>query len=207
MPRKAGCQDATGIVLLGQEQSKSRLSGGTHQMNAEQMVNKLREARAAFGPTCLKFVGAMTIEVLREALLEEGIPTSPRDVFIRGIPVEIDLVVPRPQQQPTMGLLYEPNQVAAVLEVKNHGLFGESALSKIKKDFTCCKDKNKGIFCAYVTFEEQCGYRWAATAEKLGFPCFTLAWRKSAGKPLEPTEDWATLVEVLHGGLKAAGDR
>jgi hypothetical protein len=69
-------------------------------MDGEHIMVMARETKAAFGAKCSEFAGAVAVQILRDALAEQGIPTSPRDVFVRGIPLEIDLVVPRPGRQP-----------------------------------------------------------------------------------------------------------
>jgi len=167
----------------------------------KEIVLRARELKKNFGVKCSKFSGAMTIELLRTALKEEGIPTSARDVFVQGIPLEIDLIIPRGQQEPLLDLLYEPHQVSSVLEVKSMGSFGEKTLSKIRKDFT--RFFKAGISCAYVTFEERQSYKWAASSERLGnFPCFTLAWHKASEGPIEPTGDWDRLVTFLRERIR-----
>ena len=170
-------------------------------MNGEYIVTTTRKAKAAFGGKCSKFAGAVTVEILKAALAKESIPTSSRDVFVRGIPVEVDLLVPRQGEKPALGLLYEPRQVAAALEIKNSGSFGRGTLEKIRRDFGLFREA--GVCCAYVTLEERRSYRWAASAERLGYPCFTLAWHKVTGGPIETTEDWAALVEFLRRCLVA----
>ena len=165
-------------------------------MRGEEIVDKARKAKKDFGANCpKKFAGAVAIEILRAALNDEGIVTSPRDVFVRGVPVEVDLIVPYKDEKPFLGLLYEPKQVAVALEVKKSGSFGEGALDKIRFDFARLREA--GIRCAYVTFEERQSYRWKATTENLGFPCFTLAWHKKTDGPLEPTQEWERLVGFL----------
>ncbi len=173
-------------------------------MNGEQVVRQARERKAAFGVKCRKFSGAVSVEILKAALTDEGIRTSPRDVFVRGIPIEIDLVIPGEGQQPVLGLLYEPQQVAAALEVKNSGSFGESTLGKVRHDFS--RFREAGIPCAYVTLEERRGFRLAASSDTVGFPCFTLAWHRKAGGPIEPKEDWSELIRFLreHTGAQYA---
>jgi hypothetical protein len=161
----------------------------------DQIVTQAREMKAGFGVKCSKFSGAVSVELLRSALSEEGIPTSSRDVFVRGIPVEVDLVIPRAAQVPALGVLYEPQQVVAALEVKNSGLFGGGSLDKLRHVFGCFRAI--GIQCAYVTLEERRNHPWAASSERLGFPCFTLAWHKTTGGPFELTDEWLELVKFL----------
>lgn len=169
-------------------------------MRGKELVDKARKAKRDFGATCpKKFAGAAAIEILRSALNEEGIVTSPRDVFVRGLPMEVDLIVPFKDEDPVLGLLYEPKQVAVALEVKKSGTFGKSALDKIRLDFS--QLSKAGIRCAYVTFEERQSYRWKATSDNLGFPCFTLAWHKNINSPLQPTQEWEHLVRFLREGL------
>lgn len=165
-------------------------------MRGEEIVEKARKAKKDFGAHCpKKFAGAVVVEILRAALNDEGILTSPRDVFVRGVPVEIDLIVPYKGEQPCLGLLYEPNHVAVALEVKKSGLFGEHALTTIRSNVAWLREA--GIRCAYVTFEERQSYRWKATTENLGVPCFTLAWHEKTDGPLQPTQDWEHLVAFL----------
>jgi hypothetical protein len=127
-------------------------------MKGDQVVTRVRNLKAAFGVKCSKFTGAVSVEILKPALAEEGIRTSPRNVFVRGIPVEVDLVIPREGQKPAVRLLYEPQQIAAALEVKNSDSFGESTLKKVRHDFGRLREAN--IRCAYVTLEERRSYRW-----------------------------------------------
>jgi hypothetical protein len=164
-------------------------------MDGERIVAQARELKTAFGAKCRKFVGAATVEILRKALVDEGIPVSARDVFVRAIPVEADLAIPKDGQEPYLGLLYEATQLAAVLEVKNSGCVGERSIEKVRRDLGRFRDAD--ISCAYVTFEERAGYTWAASSDSLGFPCFTLAWYRRAGGPIEPTNDWAALIAFL----------
>jgi hypothetical protein len=58
-------------------------------MTGEEVVTQAWDACDAFGK-CGKFAGAATVEVVKQALADEGLPTSVRDVFIKGLPVEWD---------------------------------------------------------------------------------------------------------------------
>lgn len=173
------------------------------RMNGQRLIAEARRAKKALKASA-KFSGAVTVEILRDALGREGIPTSPRDVFIRDIPLEIDLVVPRKGQEPVWAVLYKPEQVAVALEVKNSGCFGQRALKKIKQDFIRCR--KRGICCAYVTFEEKRSYCWKATAKRLRAPCFTLAWHKVTGGAFEPTADWGALLKFIRQSTARSAD-
>jgi hypothetical protein len=164
-------------------------------MTGEEIVRQSRNASKGFELKSRKFSGAMTAELMKKVLADEEIPTSARDVFIRGIPMEIDLIVPHRGEQPSLGLLYEPRQVAAALEIKKMGSFGDKTLQTIRKNFKQLRELK--VACAYVTLEERKSYRYAASAENLGFPCFTLAWHKAMDGPLEDTQDWERLLTFL----------
>jgi hypothetical protein len=165
-------------------------------MTGEEIVRQARSASKALKLTSRKFSGAMTAELMKRALADDGIPTSPRDVFIRGTPLEIDLIVPYHGEEPTLGLLYEPRQVAAALEIKKMGSFGEQTLQTIRNNFNRLREL--GVACAYVTLEEHKSFRHKATEENLGgFPCFTLAWHTVMDGPVEDTQDWDRLLTFL----------
>jgi|HubBroStandDraft_4_1064222.scaffolds.fasta_scaffold26582_6 hypothetical protein len=163
-------------------------------MTGEEIVRQVRDASEGFQVTCRKFAGAVTAELMKTFLADEGISTSARDVYIRGVPLEIDLIVPRRGRKPTFGLVYEPRQVAAALEIKKNGSFGEPTLSTIKSNFNRLRALN--VKCAYVAIEERETYCWRATRKNIGgFPCFTLCWHK--GETLIETQDWARLLAFL----------
>ena len=67
---------------------------------------------------CHKFVGALTIELLRKELVKLGFNVSNRDVFIEGISYELDLLVVKSGKQPKENIAYCPDDVLAVLEIK-----------------------------------------------------------------------------------------
>jgi len=169
-------------------------------IRGQEIVQSARRAKEDFGPGYpKKFGGAVSIEILRAALREEGIKTSRRDVFIRGVPLEIDLIVPKENAAPApFELLYEPEHVGVALEVKKLGAFAERGRDKIRDDFARLREA--GVNCAYVTFEDRENYRWRPTRETVGFPCFALAWHKTTNGPLDPTRDdegWEALVSFL----------
>ena len=165
-------------------------------MTGEEVVRQARNASKGFQLISRKFSGAMTAELIKRVLADEGIPTSARDVFIRGIPLEIDLIVPHSGPVPSLGLLYEPQQVAVALEIKKMGAFGEQMLNTIRRNFNMLRELK--VKCAYVTLEERKTYRHKATEENIGgFPCFTLAWHTVMNGLLEDTKDWDRLLTFL----------
>lgn len=80
-------------------------------MTGEAIVMEAWTASEDFGKRN-KLAGAVTLEIIKSVLAVEGIPTSARDVFVKGVPVEIDLIVPRRGANPSLGgILYEASQV------------------------------------------------------------------------------------------------
>jgi len=72
------------------------------------------------------------VEVIRQALLDDGIPVSSRDVFIRGIPIEFDLIVPRHDASPpadrilyeaTLSLQLQLNTICAAWHITTSGCY------------------------------------------------------------------------------------
>lgn len=55
-----------------------------------------------------KLTGAVTIELLRRYLEAKGLTVSGRDVFVRGYPAEVDLVVTRQRVIPDSGRMGDP---------------------------------------------------------------------------------------------------
>jgi hypothetical protein len=169
-------------------------------MTGEEMVTKAWDACEAFGK-CGKFAGAATVEIVKQALADEGLPTSVRDVFIKGLPVEWDIVIPRPLAQPSLnGLIYEPADIACALEIKLSGLHGKEDAPRMAHNFE--RAKALGVSCAYVTLGERKSYRHRATEENLNFPIFTITWHTS--NTMTDTGDWEKLLAFLRGSLPAA---
>lgn len=167
-------------------------------MNEGEILETVSNAKRDFGK-CAKFAGAVTVEIIKQALEEAGILTSPRDVFIKGLPVEIDLLVPKKRAEPEYGLLYEPQDVLVVLEIKNYGSFGEKTINGIKENFQRIQQLNKVIYCAYLTLAERKGYKWAISEQNIGFGAYTLFWHSRSGKnfTIEPTGDWKKLLNKI----------
>jgi hypothetical protein len=115
-----------------------------------ELLAHVQEARHAFDTKCMKLAGSITVEVIRLALSGFGITVSARDVFIRGVAVEVDLLVPGPMATPRHGLIYEPSDVVAAFEVKNSGAF-PGAVASIRRSFELIRSADPHIYCAYIT--------------------------------------------------------
>ena len=94
---------------------------------------------------CTKFVGALTVEILRKELAKLGFSVSNRDVFIEGIPNELDLLITKNGRQPEEKIAYRSNDVLAVLEIKFRGSYGKDMINRIRKVFDSIKKMNKKI--------------------------------------------------------------
>jgi hypothetical protein len=164
-------------------------------MTSEDVANRVWDATEDFGTKCGKFGGAATVEVVRKSLAAEGIKTSVRNVFIDGVPVEIDLVIPRPGARSTLnGLLFKQQEAAVVLEIKKSGSYGRNSLRSVRDNFKLFG--SKGIRCAYLTIEERQTYRYRATPKNLGVSSvYTLYWNLRSDAHF--TTDWESLVRFL----------
>lgn len=168
-------------------------------MDEHYILNEVNLAKDTFGIKCTKYLGAITVEVIKEAIRANGINSSPRDVFIRGIPIEIDLLIPQPGIAPYHYLLYEPDNVMVAFEVKNRGSFSEEMINRIRQNFIKINDLNPETNCFYVTLVEREVYKWAISEENLGFPSYTL-FRYSGSKKnrkYRSTGDWDRLISDL----------
>ena len=162
-----------------------------------EIIEKIENAKKQFGAKCNKYVGAVAIEYIRLGLKQNDIPVSQRNVFIEGVPIEIDLLIPGKNVIPKNGILFEPDDVLAVLEIKNSGAFGENTIKKVKRDFEIITNKNPKIRCYYVTLMERRGYKWTVTEENLGNHVYTLFWYFGLKERIESTGDWEKLINDI----------
>jgi len=168
-------------------------------MDGITLLDQINRAKEDLGIKCSKYAGAITVQFVRRAFREHGISASPRDVFIKGVPIEIDLLIPRAGTSPENGILYRPEDVLIALEIKNSGAFGEGAIRRIRKNFMTIQQHNKQIRCFYVTLAERKGYKWAVTEDNLGFPAYTLFWHSGSSKNrrYEPSGDLQRLINDI----------
>jgi len=165
------------------------------------LLNKIMKFREEMRAT--KFIGALTTELLRKELIREGFNVSNRDVFIRGIPYELDLVILKKRARAQENLLYDSNQVLAVLEIKFRGIYSRDGVENIKRVFSSIKKVNKKIKCIYLTVSENTNYKYYPDEQKLGDFSFLLLERKTnleraiEKRKLRITGDWNKLLKVF----------
>ena len=152
---------------------------------------------------CTKFAGAITIELLRKEFAELDLNVSNRDVFIEGVTNELDLLIAKKGAFAEADLVYDPDDVLAVLEVKFRGSYGKKNIDHIKAVFDSVTAANSRIKCFYLTISENRLYSHRATRTNLGYDCFELLTRdtnlESALKKelIKETGEWQKLLEML----------
>jgi hypothetical protein len=168
-------------------------------MKDTKILEGIEAAKGQFGCKCGKYSGALTVELAKSRLQLEGIRVSLRDVFIRGVPIEIDLIIPKKRAWKGEQLSYEPCDVLAVVEIKNAGSFGDSTIQRVRRNFTRIKAMNPEIWCCYLTLSERRGFRWAVTNENCGGEAYTMFWHSESGKKRlqESTGDWDRFLKEI----------
>lgn len=170
----------------------------------ETLIDIGKEMRERTNKYPRKFIGALTIELLRKGLIKEGFNVSNRDVFIIGMHNELDLIILKKKQKARENLLYYPDQVVAVFEIKFNGTYTKNDISNIKKVFRSIKRLNKKILCLYLTISENSNFVYYPEEKKLGDYSFFLFLREIS--PLEDaiekgklykTGDWNKLIGIL----------
>jgi hypothetical protein len=168
----------------------------------EDLLNYVREA-IQNGPKnkrrCTKLSGAATTDALRLGLRTHGIRTSERDVYVKGMSTEIDLIVPRMACDTCGRTVYDAAEVLVAFEVKKRGISDKGGLTKIRCDFSAYSAACGGAKCMYVTLTET-PWTGRATFENLGHPAYTLFFEKGSGRKLrfDSTGDWERLLCDLH---------
>lgn len=165
-------------------------------MNDIEILKTINLAKESFGKKCSKYCGALTTEIIRKELKESGIFVSARDVFIRGLAVEIDLLIYRDGVTPENGILFEPEDVLVTIEVKNAGSFGDNTIQTIQHNSEKIKNLNKQIKYCYITLAERKNYKWAITDVNSGCETYTLFWHTGAdsNRVDVSTGDWSRFL-------------
>ena len=170
-----------------------------NKMNDIELLKSINLAKQSFGPPCSKYCGSLTTEFIRQALKDIGVQVSGRDVFIRGLPTEIDLIIHKRGITAENSLLYEPQDVLVTIEVKNAGSFGDKTIQSIKQNSAAIKQANNKIRCCYLTLSERKGYKWAISEANSGCESYTLFWHSGSGanRVDQPTGDWSRFLRNM----------
>lgn len=118
------------------------------------LLKSLKTAEKTLGFSSRQFSGAVCVNLLKSVIQEQGISTSEKDVFIQDIPIEVDLLIVKPNSKPLYGLLWKPEDVIAALEVKKAGTISEDGIVKTNSDFGRIRTYHPHIKLLFVTFSE-----------------------------------------------------
>jgi len=182
-------------------------------MKDTEILEAVEATERYFGPRCGKYSGALTVEIIRRALQQEGVLVSPRDVFIRGIPVEVDLILPRKGVVPRDDLVYEPQDVLMAVEVKKSGSFGDKTIEAVRRNAETLRTASPWIICSCLVLSEREGYCWALTDENATCKTYTMFWHRGEGtkRIQRSTGDWKRFLADVRSTppvyfLKPAGN-
>jgi len=151
-----------------------------------------------------KFTGALTIEIVRDRLIRMGVPVSSRDIYIRGYSSEFDFAVVRDDAEPIYGILYEPKDVAAIIEVKYSGVYSKEAPETIKQLFDGVRKRNPRIVCVYLSVCENPSIKYRIMPDTLGqdHHAFTLYWVNWSDKILNTGDSFDSFTATLRNALQ-----
>ena len=149
-----------------------------------------------------KFTGALTVEIVRDHLIKMGLPVSSRDIYIRGYSSEFDLAVVRDNTEPIYGILYEPKDVAAIIEVKYSGVYSKEVPETIKLLFDGVRKCNPHIVCVYLSVCENPSFKYRIMSKTLGHPAFTLYWVNRSDEILKKGDSFDSFAASLRNALQ-----
>ena len=149
--------------------------------------------------------GRVTENVIRDHLRKKGLNMSRSRVRITPSWREIDLLLLKPESNPTKPK-YRPEEVDAILEIKNNAVADQTTI--IKQNFDKLKQIAKNARFAAIILSERDGYKYAIKQEELGYPVFTLISRKvSAGRWMWSRNETLTMYSKIMRRGKWAGRR
>lgn len=149
-----------------------------------------------------KFTGALTIEIIRNHLIQVGLPVSSRDIYIRGYSSEFDLAVVKDNVEPVYGILYEPEDVAAIIEIKYSGVYSKDVPETVKRLFDGVRRRNTHIVCVYLSVCENPFFKYRIMSNTLGHPAFTLCWVNRSNEILTIGDPFDSFAETLRNALQ-----
>lgn len=146
-----------------------------------------------------KSVGALTTQIIGEHLRAHAFSISPRDVFIRRLPLEIDLLVTKPNTQTAHGIIYDPCDVLAALEIKRSDAHGEGTARHMRS--ACeelCRHVGFSVPCAYITLQERKGFKYHPM-DCEAFRVFCLFWHTGERDRKTPqlSDEWRRVLKWL----------
>jgi|SRR3989344_107977 len=165
-------------------------------LNEQELIfQEIEDFVNSMGCSCNKFKGAATVQVLRKYLSSKGFNVSDRDVYIKGVPNELDLLVLRKNVNNSL-IIYNPEDVIFVFEIK-YG--GTTDLGTILIKYHRIIEKNNKINCAYVTILEQQSWTNRFTKETIGFDYFVFYTYRSTARPKPEVNmgGWEKLLKYL----------
>lgn len=108
-----------------------------------------------------KLKGAVATELLRDEIgqylknNEYSFKVTATNVYIAGSKFEYDLLLVKEASQPYLGLVYQPEDVVAIIESKASGLFDvDTETDNIAKAVNCARSINPDIRFGYITMSE-----------------------------------------------------
>jgi hypothetical protein len=163
---------------------------------AEEIWDQYATAKKCCGEKCTKFGGALFTEILRKHLLPHGIPVSTRDVFVRDLNLEVDLLVhTKTAAEPDHGILYNPSDVLGVLEVKAFGAVGgKEAVQVVKRNLETIGQLT-GAKCFYVCLQENQEREF--DGQQVSFGDYSFFLNKTKPRRRDETGDWKRLITDL----------
>jgi len=123
-------------------------------MTCLELLKNLKSAEKSLKFNDRQFSGAVCVNLLREILKENGLFTSEKDVFIKDIPIEVDLLIVKPNSKPLFNILWNPEDVIAAFEVKKSGTFTEDGTIKTNSDFSRIRSYHPHIKLFFISISE-----------------------------------------------------
>ncbi len=165
---------------------------------AEQIWDQYEGAKKCCGERCSNFAGALFAEILRGHLLAYGVPVSCRNVFIRGLNLEVDLLVQTKEAVPDYGILYQQSDVLGVLEVKAFGAMGKESVCVVKENLERIGQLTgaKGRIQSFYVCLQENGER-EFTGQDVPFGDYSLFLNMAKPTRRCDTGDWQKLVSDL----------
>ena len=166
-------------------------------MNEEEKIFKEVTLLWSMCP-CKKFLGSATAKTIRKYLRFHKFNVSQENVYIQGILHEMDLLVLKKIVNNDK-LIYGPDEILAVLEIKFRGSFGKKDITNLKGIYNQIKKTNKHISCLYVTLLENETYGYRITKSNTGFNNFELFFHKGSVPKgaIKRTGNWDRLLLYL----------